>query len=169
MKKLEESTGAVTGRGPDHPVRPDHGLRPAVEDFIDAYPFLRSDDVYVSFLARYAGAYAESEDGNQIIDVFGFGGPSTDILEMEGPVVDDEGFLIFAQCLYSDVSDGALVDSYEYDFAFSAREEKPRGVYCSGSTLRTHGQGFELYAENFHQWLLRIIEVNGRLGRPEVP
>lgn len=118
------------------------------------------------FLKKYAGAYLENADATQIVDIFGFGGASTDIVDSEGYPVDEDGFLIFAQCIYTEISGGKLIDSYEHDFAFSVKGDRPHGVYKASSTFREPNPHFVYYAEGFCQWLQELIEVRGTFERP---
>ncbi|MGW3222451.1 hypothetical protein ACWDAG_24520 [Streptomyces sp. NPDC001157] len=168
MKLLEEQVGAVTGRGPEHPTDPNRELQSELDRFIGEHPSIAEDEGYVGFLMKYAGAYAENSDATRIVDIFGFGGTSTDIVDPDFPLVDENGFLVFAQCIYSEVADGELVDSYEHDFAFSVAGDRPPGVYRADSTLRESEQPFIRYADDFCEWLQRLIEVRGRFERPKL-
>lgn len=168
VRLLEDQVGAVTGSGPEHPTQPIRELQSEVDRFISDYPPILSDQGYVKFLKKYAGAYLENADATQIIDIFGFGGTSTDIVDPEGSAADEDGFLIFAQCFYTEISDGKLIDSYEYDFAFSVRGDRPHGVYKAVSTLREPDPHFVYHVEDFCQWLQELIEVRGVLERPKM-
>lgn len=160
---LEHRTRLVTGRGPGHPTHPAPELRPELERFLADNPVVRTDESYVQFLERYAGAYFE--DAGTIVDVFGFGGTATDLVDPEYPVVTEDGFLIFAQCMHSAIEDGKLVDSWEHDFAFGPSG----GVYLASSTLRTQSQPFTFYVDDFAHWVRKLVEVDGEFGRPELP
>lgn len=166
VKLLEVEVGVITGRGPEHPTHPNRELRSALDEFIHTYPSILEDEGYVRFLKEYAGAYVENLEATRIIDIFGFGGTATDIADPEAVQVDEKGFLIFAQCIYTEISDGKLIDSYEHDFSFSVAGDRPRGVYWAGSTLRAPQQPFIFYAEDFCQWLQKLIDAHGNLERP---
>lgn len=169
VKLLEMEVGAITGHGPEHPTRPSPELQDAMSQFFHAFPSILEDEGYVHFLKRYAGIYVENADATRIVDVFGFGGPATGIADPEAVQVDENGFLIFAQCIYSEITDGKLVDSYEHDFAFSVAGDRPQGVYRASSTLREPEQSFSSYADDFCQWLQKLIEVRGTFERPKLP
>jgi hypothetical protein len=168
VKLLETQVGAVTGHGPEHPTHPNRELQAEMDEFIHAHPSILEDEGYVRFLRQYAGAYAENADATRIVDIFGFGGTATDIADPESVPVDENGFLIFSQCIYSDIRSGQLVDSYEHDFAFSVAGDRPRGVYRASSTLREPEQPFNFYAGDFLQWLQKLIEVRGKFERPRL-
>lgn len=166
MDRFAQIRGARVGHGPDHPQLPDRSMEPRVDGFLQSYPMLRRDHDYVEFLEKYAGALIDNPDEGQLVDVFGFDQVSTDMLDMEGPVVDENGFLVFAQCIYHVVIDGKLEDMYEYDFAFDVSGERRFGVYCAKSTLRTGNRAFTLYFEGFAAWLRDVVEKKGWYERP---
>ncbi|WP_146160468.1 hypothetical protein [Desmospora activa] len=164
FNQLGSIPGAKTGKGPRHPTQPANEIQKSIDDFLLSYPALRNDPGYVDFLEKYAGAYIENEDQTQIVDILGFSNVSTHIIDMEGPVVNEHGFLIFAQCIYSSIHDGKLTDSYEHDFAFSVTGAE--GIYWISTTLHTQNQPFIFYAENFLQWLRNLISAGGIFERP---
>jgi hypothetical protein len=168
VRLLEGQIGAVTGSGPEHPTRPNRELQSEVDRFISDHPPVLSDEGYVTFLKKYAGAYFENADATRIIDIFGFGGTATDISDPEGSSVTEDGFLIFAQCIYTEISDGKLIDSYEHDFALSVKADRPPGVYKASSTLREPEPHFVYHAEGFCQWLQELVEVGGTFARPRM-
>lgn len=168
VELLRTEVGAITGQGPKHPTHPNPELQEALDEFIQAYPSILEDEGYICFLKKYAGAYAENADATRIVDVFGFGGTATDIADPEALQVDENGYLVFAQCIYSEIADGKLVDSYEHDFAFSVTGDRPKGVYRASSTLRDPRQTFSFYVGDFCQWLQKLIEVRGRFERPRL-
>jgi hypothetical protein len=160
---LERRTRLAMGHGPAHPTDAVPGLRPELEQFLADNPAVRADESYVRFLERYAGAYFE--DAGWIVDVFGFGGTATDLLDPEYPLVTGDGFLVFAQCIHSEIEDGKLVDSWEHDFAFGPTG----GVYVASSTLRTPSQPFAFSVDGFEEWVRMLVEVDGKFARPELP
>jgi len=137
-----------------------------VEEFLSSYPRLRTDVGYVGFLMNYSGAVIEDAEGRQFVDIFGFSDVSSDIIEIEGDVVDEYGFLIFAQCMYHDIRDGVLIDSYEYDFAYNVGGSGEFGVYCGRSTLGSRDTSFQPYCGNFLSWLQDLVAVKGWFERP---
>ncbi|WP_225847553.1 hypothetical protein [Streptomyces sp. HPF1205] len=158
--------GAEVGRGPWSQEEPDEEQRKEIEDFLSLYPRLRQDAGYVDFLKRYSGAVIADEKRGQYVDIFGFGEVSSHILEIEGDVVDEEGYLVFAQCMYHDIRDGALLDSFEYDFAYNVKERQEPGVYCCRSTLGDRSQPFVRYADDFSSWLGELVAARGWFRAP---
>jgi hypothetical protein len=159
---------ARVGRGPLHPTSPDRSIAPRIGEFFRTYPTVARDGGYVEFQEKYAGASLEDPDKDQIDDIFGFTDASTDLMEMDGPIVDEDGFLVFAQCIFHVVSAGKLVDMYEYDFAFDTTGDRDGGVYRSHATLNTHGRPFERHTEDFCSWLNELVANEGRYPRPPV-
>jgi nucleoid-associated protein YejK len=166
VAELNLLPGSRIGHGPAHPSSPDRSLADPIHEFLDAYPALRRDEGYVEFQTRYAGASVENEEKTQIVDILGFSEASTGLLDMDGAVVDDEGFLVFAQCIYHTVADGKLVDMYEYDFAFNVSAGRTWGVYANHSTLRTQPTEFLRHADDFTSWLRELVTMGGRYQPP---
>ncbi|MGH3797722.1 MAG: hypothetical protein ACRDRT_01920 [Pseudonocardiaceae bacterium] len=166
VSRLERIPGALAGRGPRHPEAPDLSIENQLVQFLDTYPALRRDVGYVEFLEKYAGAMIKNAGETQIVDLLGFSDVSTGMLEMDGPVVDENGFLLFAQCIFHVIVEGGLVDMYEYDFAFDAYGERPPGVYRCSATLRSHGEPYVWYADGFCSWLVELVDQGGRYERP---
>jgi hypothetical protein len=159
---------ARVGRGPLHPTDPDTSIAPRIDEFFRAYPAAARDDGYVEFQEKYAGASLEDPDEDQIDDIFGFTDASTDMMDMDGPIVDEDGFLVFAQCIFHVISDGKLVDMYEYDFAFDTSGDRDKGVYRSYAALHTRGSSYQRCAADFRSWLEELIAGGGRYPRPPV-
>jgi hypothetical protein len=153
VERFRRLPGAKVGDGPGQPER--------VERFLDEYPFLRTDLGYVAFLRRYSGASIESDDLAQLVDIFGFGDASTDIEEMDGPVLTGDGFLIFAQCVYRVLDGGVHTGTREHDFAFDSAEGGRPGVY----RFAPGGAGFAWYGDGFLAWLADLVERDGWLDR----
>jgi hypothetical protein len=168
MTRFGRLPRARVGRGPLHPTAPDPSIAPRIDEFFRTYPMAARDSGYVEFQERYAGASIEDPDEDQIDDIFGFTDASTDLIDMDGPIVDEDGFLVFAQCIFHVVSDGKLVDMYEYDFAFDTTGDRDKGVYRSYATLRTHGRPFDWHTEDFLTWLDELVASGGRYPRPPV-
>lgn len=166
VSRLERIPGALAGRGPRHPESPDLSIEDQLVQFLDTYPILRRDAGYVEFLEKYAGAMIKNPDETQIVDVLGFSDVSTGMLEMDGPVVDEHGFLLFAQCIFHIIVEGRLVDMYEYDFAFDTSEEGRPAVYRCSATLRSQGEPYVWYADGFCSWLVELVDQDGRYERP---
>jgi hypothetical protein len=155
--------GARLGRGPRHPRQPDSALAEHINRFLDEYPFLRTDPGYVEFLEKYAGAYAENEDVSTIVDILGFSEVSTEMIEMEGPIINKEGYLIFAQCIYHIRDNGRLRDTQEHDFAFDATGDRKPGVYRLFSAFSQLGNEFEWQYPGFTEWFADLVSHDGAL------
>jgi hypothetical protein len=172
MVRFARLPGAQVGYGPHHPEAPDHSLEPEVDAFLRQYPTLCADLGYVDFLRRYGGAGIEDEDQHLVVDILGFTDVSSSIYDMDGPIVDDQGFIVFAQIIRHIVEDGKLCDTQEYDYAFDATGERQFGVYWAYSaskqpeTLTVGSEGFRPSGEDFLGWLARVIEVKGVLAPP---
>ncbi|MEV4759057.1 hypothetical protein AB0J86_28725 [Micromonospora sp. NPDC049559] len=167
MDRFCRIPGARAGRGPRHPRDPDPAPAARLTEFLDTYPSLRSDRGYVAFLERYGGAAIEGGDDRPLVDVLGFSDASTGLLEMDGPVVDDDGFLLFAQYVHHRIEGGKLLDTEEQDFAFDTTGERKPGVYRLFSSRRVSDDDFDWYAEDFLSWLDRLVRQDGILPRPE--
>jgi hypothetical protein len=166
VERMARMQGASVGRGPRHPRSPDPSVEPRLHEFLDAYPEVRRDAGYVEFQEKYAGAIVQDPAETRILDVFGFGGAATNMLEMDGPVVDEDGFLIFAQCLY--YPDGGVIGMHEHDFAFSVSGDRPVGVYRHQSTLDHSVPGFSRYVDDFTAWLRDLLDHDGWYDPPAV-
>jgi hypothetical protein len=166
ISRLEHIPDARTGRGPRHPEAPDLSIEDQLVQFLGSYSILRRDSGYIEFLEKYAGAMIKNLDETQIVDVLGFSDASTGMLEMDGPLVDEDGFILFAQCVFHIIVEGRLVDMYEYDFAFDASGERRPGVYRCSSTLRSQGESYVWYADGFCSWLVELVDNGGYYERP---
>jgi hypothetical protein len=164
VERLGRMPGGRVGRGPRHPRSPDPSVEPRVREFLQAYPPLGQDAGYVEFLEKYAGVIVQDPGETRILDILGFSGVSTDMIEMDGPVVDENGFLVFAQCLY--YPDKGLHDMHEHDFAFSVAGERRPGVHRHQSTLDRTVPGFTWYVDDFTAWLRDLLAHDGWYERP---
>ncbi|MFC7328794.1 hypothetical protein [Marinactinospora rubrisoli] len=96
VARLRLIRGSAVGSGSGRPEHPDPRLRPRLAGFLAEHPALRADRGHVEFLERYAGASIEDTEAARLVDVFGFPEASSDFAEMDGPVVDGDGRLVFA-------------------------------------------------------------------------
>ena len=163
VARFVEIPGAVVGRGPAHSDSPDYGVGAEVGTFLDSYPALRRDRGYVEFLELYSGARIEPGDGSIAANILGFGDVSINMTELDAPVVED-GFIVFAICVYHDHRDGQL-DSYEYDFAFDVSGDRKPGVYRCFAAAQALEEPMTWYVENFTEWLTGLVEKGGRYER----
>lgn len=166
IARFEQIPGARVGRGLEHPTRPDASEAGRLEEFLSNYPFLRADSSYEEFLRKYGGAYVENEDVTQIIDILGFSNVSTDIIEMDGSIVNSDGYLLFAQCIYHIMSERGLKDTQEHDFAFDATGEREPGVYRLYGDSEQDLNEFEWQYDNFANWLAYLVAQDAKLSPP---
>src|SRR5216110_2735582 len=92
--------GADVGAGPDHPGMPVADRRSDIDSFLRRFPQLARDPAYVDFLYAYSGAGMTDVDADTYVDVFGFSDVSTEFDESEGPLIEEDGYLIFAVVIY---------------------------------------------------------------------
>lgn len=167
IDRLGDIPGARVGHGPRHPKKPDLTLAERIRAFTEAYPrLLQTDPAYVEFLEKYSGAMIEEPESPRIVDILGFSEASTDIEEMEGEIVDENGFLLFCQCVFHTIEGGRLTDTYEYDFAFDISGDRRQGVYLKVSTLSTQDRPYEWHSDGFLAWLYELTKLQGRYERP---
>src|SRR5438046_219401 len=88
--------GADVGAGPSHPTTPVAARRAEIDDFLQRFPQISRDPTYVDFLYTYSGAGMSDVEVDTYVDIFGFSDSSTEFDESEGPLVEADGYLIFA-------------------------------------------------------------------------
>lgn len=161
--------GTSVGRGPRHPSDPNSDVELRVSEFLEAYPTLRGDPAYVEFLEKYAGASIENEDMSQIVDVLGFTDASTDIEEMDGPIVDSKGFLMVAEAVYHVREDGRTTSTLQHAFAYDVTGQRPPGIYWSLVSSDQLEPSFTKAFDGFEAWLEEIVACEGWLEPPGRP
>lgn len=169
MTRFARIPGARVGHGPRHPVEPDPGLAQRLHDFLGAYPSLAADSGYIEFLEKYAGAAIQNEGATQLVDLLGFSDVAPDIVDLDGPVVDDEGFLVVAQAIYHLDQDGRAVDTLQHDIAFDASGRREHGIYHSFASGEQLEPRFTRQHDDFTSWLEDLIAVDGWLSPPGRP
>lgn len=154
IKRFAQLEGAGVGFGPKHPVSPNLSISNEVEDFLREFSFLRQDQGYVDFLEYYAGAHYMPSDDSVTIDIFGFTDQSSHIIDLEGDIIDERGFLVFCA--------GNIVEhlikgrkTRPQGFAFDATGNRMRGVYDGLEGIQ--------YCKTFLEWLNALIENKGIL------
>lgn len=157
--------GAYVGHGPHHPTEPRPELESEISRFLDQYPALRQDDGYLHFLQTYAGVMVTDPQEEIGIDIMGFDPGVANLVDLEGPVVDSNGFLVIAMCSYGIMIEGHL-STWEYDFAFDATGTRQGGIYRLVAGDGIILQPFEWHKPNFEEWL---VELNARRGRYQRP
>jgi hypothetical protein len=166
MSRFSAIRGSSVGHGPRHPADPDTEIAPRIERFLETYPALRDDASYVEFLEKYAGASIENDDFSQIVDILGFTEASTDIEEMDGPIVDSQGFLMVAEAVYHLREGARTTDTLQHAFAYDMTGGRPKGLYYSLVTTQHLEPAFTHEFENFEAWLDDLVAREGWLDPP---
>jgi hypothetical protein len=149
--RLSHLPGATLGRGPQHPREPDSSIADRVTGFLDTHAALRRDPGYVEFMQKYAGADLSPPDDSLFASILGFAEGVADIEEdMDGPVVDENGFLFFADWGFHAEVDGKL-GSHGHSFMFDASGGRRPGIYRYSWTPSANERAW--YADDFTTWL----------------
>jgi len=159
-------SGASVGRGPRHPTEPDPEIELRIGRFLETYPALLADADYVEFLEKYAGASIENDDFSQIVDILGFTEASTDIEEMDGPIVDSNGFLMVAEAVYHLREGERTTGTLQHAFAYNVTGDHPKGLYHSLVSQQRPEPSFTFAFENFVAWLDDLVAREGWLEPP---
>jgi hypothetical protein len=162
MARFAELPGAEIGRGPRHPSHPDETRAEEIEAFLNRYPRLRQDPSYVEFLEKYAGASLEIAEG-PLLEVLGFSDASTEMEEMDGPIVSEQGFLLIAEAIYHRRVDGQTLATTEKAFAYDVTGIRGSGLFCSVVTGKSVDVRYSPSYVNFHAWLQDVIATKGWL------
>ena len=163
VKKLAEIEGAEVGRGPKHPTAPNLDLSPEIDSFLAEYDFISQDKGYVQFLESYAGAYVWQPANDLTIDFFGFAGISTHIVNEDGPIVDEQGFLVYCDgTVWIDSADPGE-KAIGQSFAFDATGNRRWGIYRR-FTRRGEEINFYWYCKTFEQLLEHLIKTKGQVS-----
>lgn len=140
-----------TYQGPRHPTVPRPELAPEIEQFLHTYPFLRQDESYVTYLECYAGACAARFESSFWIEIFGFEhNIALHIVDGEGDVVDEDGFLVFSLIALGDDPQGHLIEDA---FAFDATGKRRRGIYWK----KSDEPDYTWLCETFQGWLEKVL------------
>lgn len=161
--------GSSVGRGPRHPTEPSPDQAQRIARFLATYPTLRGDAGYIEFLEKYAGASIENEDFSQIVDILGFTDASTDIEDMDGPIVDNDGFLMIAEAVYHLRKGNRTFDTLQHAFAFDVTGERSGGLYRSLVSGQRPEPDFKRAYESFAAWLDEVVSLQGWLEPPGHP
>jgi len=169
IARFSSIVGSSVGHGPRHPTEPDPGADQRIESFLETYPALRRDAGYIEFLEKYAGASIENDDLSQIVDILGFSDASTDIEELDGPIVDSEGFLMIAEAVYHMRNGKRTTGTLQHAFAFDVTGDRAEGVYHSLVSAQHLAPAFTLAFESFEAWLTDLVGREGWLDPPGHP
>jgi hypothetical protein len=127
------------------------------------------DPGYVEFLLSYAGASLLDSSHYLFVDILGFTHASTHFfelahcLEVEGPVVEEDGFLIFATAVYHRGEQKGRPETIEFDFAFDVSGERPPVVYRYDAVTGHDPTPFHPVAADFVSWLADLVDRRGVL------
>lgn len=159
MKTFLELDGAQVGSGFHHPEHPDPDLAQITQEFFSRFPFLKKDQGYVDFMETYAGAFLYVPGENLSIDLFGLSDVSTHLIEGEGELIDDDGFLAICDiCVPINEKTGASGDSIGFGFSFDTTLSRRWGIY-----RHLPNKPPELYCGTFIELLTKLIAKKGRL------
>jgi hypothetical protein len=146
--------GASVGIGPKHPITPNSPSASEVEVFLNDYSFLRRDQGYVDFLESYAGGHLTPSDHRLGIDIFGFDNQSSHIINLEGAIVDEQGFLTICDG-YIHILENKSTNVKPLSFAFDASGKRRWGIYYPTEE--------RWYCESFMAWFELLVTRKGRL------
>lgn len=166
MSRFSAIPGSSVGRGPRHPTNPDPDVGLRIARFLEAYPLLRRDAGYVEFLEKYAGASIENDDFSQIVDILGFTDASTDIEEMDGPVVDSDGFLMVAEAVYHLREGGRNTGTLQHAFAYDVTGDRAEGLYHSLVSTERLEPAFVYALDSFEALLDDVVVREGWMDPP---
>ncbi len=169
IDRFRRIPGARVGHGPRHPVQPNPSSAQRQREFLDTYWAVSSDAGYFEFLEKYAGASIRNDAATQIVDLLGFSDASPDIVELDGPVVDDDGFLIIAQATYHVDEAGREVDAVQHDIALDATGQRKPGIYHSFASRERPVPRFAWQHFDFTSWLDELVVFGGWLSPPGPP
>jgi hypothetical protein len=155
MDSFESLPGADVGQG--------HDPRAEVDKFLARYPALTRDRGYVEFLRSYAGASLLDSGHYLFVDIFGFTHASTQFSDIDAPVVDEDGFLIFATVTYQRGEQKGRPDTIEFDFAFDVSGERSPVVYRYDTVTGRDPTPFHPAATDFVSWLVEVVDRRGVL------
>ncbi len=164
MKRFADLGNGEIGRGPRHPIAPNAALAPLVEAFLKDYPELRQDKGYVDFLEKYGGASILWPHGDLLVDIFGFSGTSTNLLEFYGQIVDKQGYLWFcSEVIRVRPGYDTRLTTRGLQFAFDHTHQRRWGIYRGIDNEDSTQRNFEWYCDTFLDWLNLLIEYKGNL------
>lgn len=153
------SLGSVeTGFGPRHPASPSLEHVNEIATFIGKFPFVAQDPAYIEFLETYCGLLLHRESDFLTLAIYGFDpAVSLHLLDGEGDIVTEDGFLTFADIAVP-LKEGVYHpdDPQVAGFAFDATGERPWGVYrCREDNCFTY------HTEDFAAWLRNLVSLRG--------
>lgn len=160
--------GAEAGTGPRHPSHPDPAAGPRIAAFLEEHPQLHRDAGYVEFLWAYAGLGRRGDGDRQLFDVFGFSPVTADILlDFGTDVVDEEGFLYFAEAIRHGDAPGHA-STLAHGFAFNLTPGRDWAVYRAVSVDEDLVEPYTPYLDSFTSFLAEIAG-NGGVYEPPAP
>src|SRR5262245_54689882 len=95
IQELAELGHIEAGHGPKHLISPNVAIADEIKSFLTDYSFLKQDHDYVDFLEYYAGLGLGKPEDDLLVDIYGFTNVSSHMIELEGAIVDESGFLTF--------------------------------------------------------------------------
>ena len=163
VTRLENLPSAEVGRGPLHPIAPNTALADRLADVLHELPFLHRYEDYVNFLQLYgAGGIFPDFRFEPFLGIYGIVPSITEsILEPGVPVVDDDGYFVFAHS-FSYVSTGFIY----YAFSFDTHQDRSIGVYSKVRIDKRRPFGpYRRYCTSFREWLRDAVDNLGDFSR----
>lgn len=160
MEQFRAIPGARVGTPtPSHVALPGVSAQEEIATFLATYLLLSRDTEYTHFLRTYGGASIFQSP--TFVDIWGFAEDeaSTSMYEVEDPVVDEAGILMFALVVREDLPE----PSQQISFGFPVTDAHAQGVYYGSS--RTNFV-WKWYGPTFLAWLHDVVVHQGRLEEP---
>jgi hypothetical protein len=165
--------GALVGRGPGHPSRPEPSVAADLLWFFnEQYPNLKADPGYVEFMWKYGGLSRLDENENHLFYLYGFGPATADILhDLDENLADEEGMFTFAECTVDGDIPERPLDSYSVNFGFDLTLSRSPGVYrYESATHTTHAlrTPWVWHTMDFARFLAEAVDRGGVWPRPQL-
>jgi hypothetical protein len=122
----------------------------------------------VEFLEKYAGASVENDEATQLVDILGFTDASTDIEEMDGPIVDESGFLVIADAVYQLRDGKSTIETLEHAFSYRLRGDT-RDIFHSLVSSANLNVSYSAAFDSFEAWLEDLVVREAWLDPPGHP
>ncbi len=164
MARWSGIPGAELGQGPL--LAPSSDIDARIERFLSAHPILETDPTYVEFQRTYAGASVQNPERTQIIDVLGFSDASTEIEEMDGPIVDDDGYLLVVDGVFFVQRPDEQPVTIQHAYAYRTSGTGGTTIYHSVVATDRPSSGYSPAFDRFVDLLSHVVATGGWLDPP---